>query len=100
MQDILSRLNALHRPRLLIRAARAGADDYMRAPHLARLLGYGKKTPRSGPALMRLMEMEAEVNAQRVSGDAGYSLVRHVDLLIAMLGEARLLRATRPDLAD
>ncbi|MBR9842253.1 MAG: hypothetical protein GYB25_03775 [Rhodobacteraceae bacterium] len=98
MQDILSRLNALHRPRLLIRAARAGADEYNRTPHLARLLGYGLKAPRSGPALMRLMELESEVNAQRVSGDAAYSLVRHVDLLIAMLAEARLLRATRPDI--
>ncbi len=48
MQDILSRMNALRRPRLLIRAARAGADDYMRAPHLARLLGYGKKAPEVG----------------------------------------------------
>ena len=97
MQDILSRLNSLHRPSLLIRAARAGADDYHRDTHLARLLGYGQKTPRSGPALMRLMEMEAEVNAQRLGGDTAYSLVRHVDLLIAMMAEARLLRATRPD---
>jgi len=98
MQDILTRLNSLQRPGLLIRAARAGADEYHRTPHLARLLGYGQKAPRSGPALMRLMEMEAEINAQRLHDDAAYSLVRHVDLLIAMLGEARLLRATRPDL--
>ena len=30
MQDILSLLSSLRRPRLLIRAARIGADDYRR----------------------------------------------------------------------
>jgi len=39
MQDIMSMLNALHRPRLLIRAARAGAIEYNRDRHLQRLLG-------------------------------------------------------------
>ena len=51
MQDILSLLSSLRRPRLLIRAARIGADDYRREHHLWRILGI--ETPiRSGPALM------------------------------------------------
>ncbi|MFL4471018.1 DUF6477 family protein [Tateyamaria armeniaca] len=68
MQDILSMLNALHRPRLLIRAARIGAEDYRRAAHLPRILGYGH-LPRHGNALMRLMEVEGELNALRLGED-------------------------------
>jgi hypothetical protein len=95
MQDILSMLNALHRPRLMMRAARIGAENYRRSSHLPRLLGYGV-LPRHGAALLRLMEIEAELETQRALSDAGYSLIRHVDVLIAMVGEARVLRATRP----
>ena len=92
MQDVLSILNALHRPRLLIRAARAGAADYNRKRHLQRILGYGA-LPRTAPALMRLIELERGLNDARKEDDAGYSLPRHLDVLIAMMGEAQLLRA-------
>ncbi|MEL6806335.1 MAG: DUF6477 family protein [Pseudomonadota bacterium] len=94
MQDILSMLNALHRPRLLIRAARIGAEDYRRAAHLPRLLGYGQ-LPRHGKALMRLMEIEGELNALRLGEDSSYSLLRHIDVLIAIVGEGRILRAAQ-----
>ncbi|WP_370401495.1 DUF6477 family protein [Sulfitobacter sp. JB4-11] len=93
MQDILSRLNALHRPRLMMRAARIGAQEYHRSAHLPRLLGYGN-LPRHGAALMRLMEIESTLEQQRTTADASYSLIRHVDVLIAMVGEARVLRAS------
>jgi len=95
MQDLQSMLNTLHRPRLLIRAARAGATEYNRSRHLQRLLGYGA-IPRTAPALMRLMELERGLNEQRKDDDAGYSLSRHLDVLIAIMGEAQLLRAMRP----
>lgn len=94
MQDILSMLHALRRPSLLMRAARIGADDYRRGTHLPRLLGYGV-LPRHGAALMKLMELENEMNTQRVSGNTSYSLIKHVDVLIAMVGEARVLRASQ-----
>ena len=94
MQDILSMLGALRRPRLLMRAARIGAEDYRRSAHLPRLLGYGQ-LPRHGAALMRLIEIEREMNDQRREADAGYSLSRHLDVLIAMVGEANILKATR-----
>jgi hypothetical protein len=93
MQDVLSILNSLHRPRLLIRAARAGAQDYNRKRHLQRLLGYGA-LPRTVAALMRLIELERGMNDARKEGDAGYSLPRHLDVLIAIMGEAQLMRAT------
>lgn len=101
MQDILAMLNRLRRPRLLIRAARLGARDYARDRHLKRLLGYGA-LPRPGVALMRLMELERDLNDRRREDDAGYSLPRHIDLLIAMIGEAQLIAATRaqPDPTD
>ena len=92
MQDILTRLNALKRPGLMMRAARIGAQDYRRTAHLPRLLGYGA-LPKHGAALMQLMELESGLEAQRKSADAGYSLIRHIDVLIAMVGEARVLRA-------
>lgn len=94
MQDIFSRLNALHRPRLMMRAARIGAQDYHRSAHLPRLLGYGA-LPRHGAALMRLIEIEGGLEDQRTASDASYSLIRHVDVLIAMVGEARVLRAAQ-----
>lgn len=96
MQDILSMLNVLKRPRLLIRAARIGAEDYRRAAHLPRLLGYGQ-LPRHGSALMRLMDIEAELNSLRLREDSSYSLLRHIDVLIAIIGESRILRAARID---
>jgi hypothetical protein len=100
MQDVLTLLNGLRRPRLLIRTARLGAEDYRRDIHLSRHLGYGR-LPRSGEALMSLIEIESELDEMRRADSTGYSLVRHVDVLIAMMGEARLLRASlevSPDL--
>ena len=94
MQDIISMLATLRRPRLLIRAARIGAQDYSRDRHLHRLLGYGR-LPRPAAALMRLMELEREMDEARKADEAGYSLPRHLDLLIAMMGEAQVLKATR-----
>lgn len=94
MQDILSMLNALHRPSLMMRAARIGAQEYRRATHLPRLLGYGV-LPRHGAALLKLMEIEAGLEDQRTASDASYSLIRHIDVMIAMVAEARILRAAQ-----
>ena len=94
MQDILTMLNALHRPRLMMRAARIGAQDYRRAAHLPRLLGYGV-LPRHGAALLKLVEMEAVLEDQRKQSDASYSLIKHLDVLIAMVAEARILRSAQ-----
>lgn len=94
MKDLMGMLSELHRPRLLIRAARIGAQDYNRERHLQRILGYGR-LPKPAPALFRLMELENEINTQRSENDAGYSLHRHLDLLIAMMGEIQLVQAGR-----
>ncbi|MFD0858000.1 DUF6477 family protein [Roseovarius aquimarinus] len=92
MHDILTALDSLRRPRLLIRAARIGAAEYRREAHLRRHFGYGT-LPRSAAALARLVEMEEALNDQRKVGTSGYSATRHVEILIAMMGEARILRS-------
>ncbi len=94
MQDLISMLNAIRRPQLLIRAARHGMQEYRRDRHLQRLLGYGS-LPRPAVAILRLMEIERALNEQRQQDDAGYSLPRHVDILIALMGEAQLVRNAR-----
>ncbi|MFC6687122.1 DUF6477 family protein [Jhaorihella thermophila] len=94
MLDLTSMLTSLRRPRMLVRTARIGAQDYRRDRDLQRLLGYGT-LPRPAAAVMRLMEMEHELDQQRRSGDAGYSLTRHLDILIALMGEAQLFQASR-----
>lgn len=91
MQDALSRLDALHRPRLLTRAARIGARDYRRDVHLPRLLGYGR-LPRHGDALMQLLDLEDSLNDRRKQEGTAYPMLRHLDVLIALIAEGRFLR--------
>lgn len=92
MTDILSKLNRLRRPPILIEAARLGLPDYRRDVALRRHLGHDSP-PVCGAALMALMQIEEEIDARRRHANAGYSPARHVDVLIAMMGEARLMRA-------
>lgn len=95
MQDITTMLHQLRRPRLLLRAARLGATEYRRDAHLRPLLKCAS-LPVSGAALLSLMEIEHDLDTARRAGDAGYSPMRHVSVLIAMMGEARLIRAPQP----
>lgn len=91
MQDLTTILSTVHRPRLLVRAARLGVREYDRQRHLHRLLGYGT-LPRPAAAILRLVELERDLDTQRREDDAGYSIARHLDVLIALIGEARLYR--------
>jgi len=88
MLDIRSRLDQLKRPRLLVRAARHGVDDYRRTRHLAKVLGV-EDVPGHGEALMHLFDIEAELNSDRIKRNGNYNAARHVDVLIALSGEAR-----------
>lgn len=90
MLDLIGRLSSLHRPRLLIRAARIGAGTYDRVRHLPRLLGSGG-LPKPATALMQLIEQEQQLNKERTNNDPGYLLMRHVGVLIAIMGEEQLL---------
>lgn len=100
MKDLIGMLGALRRPRLLIRAARLAAQAYCRDRTLTRLLGYGD-VPRTGQAIVKLVELEALLNDQRLLKDAAYSVSRHVEILAALVGEATALQrhaaADQPD---
>jgi hypothetical protein len=95
MQDLLSMITRLQRPRLLVRAARFGLDDYDRAQRLPRLLGQ-PVAPGTGEAVMMLLEIEDEHDRARRNTSPDYSVARHVEVLIALMGEARALRHMRP----
>lgn len=85
----------LHRPRLLIRAARMGLDDYSRPRDLRRLLKTADLPPPSR-ALDQLMEVEAQLEALRTDGNGNYSVIRHVEVMIALMAEIQLLPGRVP----
>ena len=95
MQDALTILQKLRRPKLLMRAARIGAAEYKRLAHRPRLLGYGRM-PKHSEAILRFIEIEENLNALRKAGESAYNLLRHIDVMIAIVGEAPDLRAPRP----
>ncbi len=100
MPDMTDTLCQLHRPRLLMRAARFGVTEYCRARDLRRLLRFSV-APTPEAALRALVPVEAELERDRVRGGANYSVALHIDVLIAMKGEFRLIlaRAAQPPTA-
>jgi len=89
-KDPQGALAGLSRPRLLVRAARFGLAEYRRERDLPRLLG----EVRPAAVLDELFTREAQAEADRAAGVAVYSPARHVELLIALIAEAR--RAAAP----
>jgi hypothetical protein len=88
MTDLATVLAALRRPKILIRAARAGVADYRRERDLKRLL---RQAAAPTQALTSLLDEEGRLEATRTAGEATYNLQRHVAVLTAILAEARLL---------
>lgn len=92
MFDILGIVAQLRRPSLLVRTARIGMNEYCRERHLQRILRTAN-LPRHGEALMKLVDLETDLDSLRRAGRAEYSYARHIDVLIAIMGETALLRA-------
>ncbi|MBL3568750.1 hypothetical protein DSD19_04210 [Rhodovulum sp. BSW8] len=90
MNMLPATLATLRRPRLLVRAARFGLGDYRRERDLARLM-QGRLPDNAQTVLAWLIDQEQRMEAIRQSGDAGYSTARHIELLIALMAEARLI---------
>lgn len=83
-------LSHIKRPRLLVRAARFGLEGYSRKRDLKRVLRCAD-LPRPGAALPLLLAEEEILDHARRDGEATYSAARHVEILIAVMAEARLL---------
>lgn len=98
MQDPQTFMHSLRRPRLLVRAARLGLQDYSRARCLRRLLP-GETPPKPGLAFDALVEREQALDDIRREGAANYSAARHIELLIAMIDESRLAAQRLPKAA-
>lgn len=91
--DILQEVAALKRPSMLVRAAKEGALGYRREAHLRRY--FGEQQRQCGADLLsKIMRLETEQNVQRKTERAEYSITQHVDILIALIGEAQILRAS------
>jgi len=90
MTDTAALLAGIRRPTLLIRAARFGIAEYRRERDLKRLL---RRDRVASPArnLDQLMSEEARLEEDRRSGDAAYSVARHIEMLVALIAEARLV---------
>ena len=86
-------LAAIRRPKILIRAARAGVTDYHRDRDLKRLLRINKAA-RTDRALATLIAEENRLESKRTAGEANYSIQRHVAILTALIAEARTQEPT------
>ncbi len=92
MTDIQTILRSLARPRLLVEAAQHGTAHYRRETHLRRHLAM-PALPSPRQAAMRLICLEQTHEEARRAGAAEYSPLRHVDVLIALMGEAAAIAA-------
>ena len=81
-------LSTLRRPRLLIRAARFGVSEYDRRRTLPRLVNVDRNA-RAETIVDALMTAEADAEVQRKAGLATYSFARHIEILAALIFEAR-----------
>jgi len=89
MTDLATILTAIRRPKILIRAARAGVVEYRRERDLKRLLRQRATAP--DQAISSLIDEEHRLESHRAAGEATYNLQRHVAVLTALLAEARML---------
>ncbi len=89
MSELISVVHAMRRPKLLLQAARHGLNDYNRERALKRLTRT-PAAPSPKGALSSLIPVEANMEDARLAGDATYNVSRHVEVMIALLAEARL----------
>ena len=84
----------LSRPRILTRAAKAGAELYRRERDLAKVAPrvFAKAT-RNSPVVADLAAAEAACEEERKEGAVTYSIERHISLLAALFAEARKVGA-------
>jgi len=97
--SILTTIRSTNRPRLLLRAARIGTQDYNRETDLRRVLRLPATPPPGAATVRALIELEARLESARkrpfqpVGEDAleSWRPARHVEVMIALIAEARLM---------
>ena len=91
MCRITHELNEMRRPSLLVEAACQGVATYQRRRDLRRMLRIAIP-PTARAALEKLLPIEADLEKRRRVGATAYSFARHVDILVALVAEARDFR--------
>lgn len=85
MLDIMTVLETIRRPRLLMQAARHALQATRGPRNLRRLVGTDGNI---AIVISRLISEEEKLERTRLSGEADYSVARHIELLAALIGEA------------
>lgn len=88
MSDFRTALSEIRRPGILMRAVRFALTDYHRQSALKR---FAPEENRPERILSRLFETEARIEEIRQSGATTYSVCDHIEVLVAMISETRLL---------
>lgn len=83
MLDIMSLLETIRRPRLLMQAARHAMQASRARP--------AAKGSNPATRIARLITEEEKLERIRIAGEADYSVARHVELLAALIAEASRL---------
>ena len=71
MRDLIGMISALKRPGVLVRTAKISADEYRRDVHLRRILK-SDAPAKTGEAILRILEIESEINERRIANHAEY----------------------------
>lgn len=90
MRSIAQSLSSLKRPKLLVSTAKIALQKFKRETTLERIFGYDISDD-PATVLETLYETESAINFQRKTGDATYSIARHISVLTALMHEAKAL---------
>ena len=88
MSDFPTALSEIRRPGILMRAVRFALADYHRPSALKR---FAPDEKRPEGIVSKLFETEAMIEKNRQSGSSAYSICDHIEVLVALVAEARLL---------
>ena len=94
MSSPLAYLQNLNRPQLLVNAARVWLPDFNRDRSMKRIFP-SIVPPAPVHGFDALVGQEMEINQVRLERAASYSAARHIELLVALIVEARLAPSTR-----
>lgn len=90
MNRLLIQVQNLKRPRILVQAAKVGAQHYQRKRYLRD--HFGSAAPGTASNFVQeLLAKENLHNQQRIEKSAHYRAGQHLEVMIALIAEAKLL---------